>query len=168
LAEFESLANALGRSLQSGDAVFLGGPIGAGKTTFVRAMAASMGLERPHRVASPTYSLFVLHRGRLPLLHGDLFRLTGDAGAAPTALLEAFEAIATVEDVWQGLSGSSGEEPAGVLAVEWGELWRGPEFDHLSVAVQGEGDRRTVVVEPRGRRSEALLALWLDRVRTGT
>ena len=69
-----SLAARFARSLQGGEIIFLRGPIGAGKTVFVKGVAAALGLR-----SSPTSASFSLmkkyynqsHR----LFHVDLFRL---------------------------------------------------------------------------------------------
>lgn len=64
--------------------VTLSGDLGAGKTTFVKAVAAAAGID-PADVISPTFGLIHEHplpaAGRAPgiLLHADLYRL-GDVG----------------------------------------------------------------------------------------
>ena len=89
--------------------MLLSGTLGAGKTAFVRGMAAGLGID-PDAVSSPTFTL--LHEyggGRLTLYHADLYRLEKTAA----------------EDI--GL-----EEPRiaeGVLAIEWP--------DRLSRELQG-------------------------------
>ncbi|MEM6567686.1 MAG: tRNA (adenosine(37)-N6)-threonylcarbamoyltransferase complex ATPase subunit type 1 TsaE [Planctomycetota bacterium] len=65
-----ALAAALGRVLPAGVTVALDGDLGAGKTTFVRGLAAGLGVDEG--VASPTYTLMQSHAGgRLPLYHFD-------------------------------------------------------------------------------------------------
>jgi tRNA threonylcarbamoyl adenosine modification protein YjeE len=58
---------------------FLGltGDLGAGKTTFVKAVAAAAGID-PAEVVSPTFGLLHEHRGpRAAILHADMYRLAG-------------------------------------------------------------------------------------------
>ena len=69
------VGRALGRRLQGGEVVLLFGPLGAGKTQFVRGMAAGMGLD-PSTVSSPSYALINEHPGRTTLYHVDLYRIT--------------------------------------------------------------------------------------------
>ncbi|MEM9380916.1 MAG: tRNA (adenosine(37)-N6)-threonylcarbamoyltransferase complex ATPase subunit type 1 TsaE [Planctomycetota bacterium] len=65
-----ALAAALGRALPAGVTLALDGDLGAGKTTFVRGLAAGLGIDEG--VASPTYTLMQSHDGgRLPLYHFD-------------------------------------------------------------------------------------------------
>ena len=97
--ETERLAEALAARLHAGDVLLLSGPLGAGKTAFVRGLARGLGIDADE-VSSPTFTL--LHDyggGRLRLFHADLYRL-GQGGAADLGLEEA-----GVDD--------------GVLAVEW-------------------------------------------------
>lgn len=60
--------------LQAGDAVALIGPLGAGKTRLVQAIA--QGLDVPRDVVnSPTFVLIQEYAGRIPLRHCDAYRL---------------------------------------------------------------------------------------------
>jgi tRNA threonylcarbamoyl adenosine modification protein YjeE len=61
--------------------VALHGDLGAGKTTFVKAVAAAVGID-PTEVVSPTFGLIHLHdapaaRPPVHLVHADLYRLSG-------------------------------------------------------------------------------------------
>lgn len=57
--------------------VALHGDLGAGKTTFVKAMATAAGID-PATVISPTFGLVHEHRGpHGGLLHADMYRLPG-------------------------------------------------------------------------------------------
>ena len=65
------------RALKAGDVVLLSGDLGAGKTAFVRGLAAGLGID-PDEVSSPTFTLVHEYRGgRLTLYHADLYRLDG-------------------------------------------------------------------------------------------
>jgi tRNA threonylcarbamoyladenosine biosynthesis protein TsaE len=74
----ESLAAGMAAYLEPGDVVVLGGEIGSGKTTFVRAAVRSLGVEE--RVTSPTYQIGRGYEGavegrRVVVNHLDLYRL---------------------------------------------------------------------------------------------
>lgn len=58
--------------------VLLEGPLGAGKTTFVRGALAALGHTGP--VKSPTFSLMQEHDTVPPVLHADLYRVASAAG----------------------------------------------------------------------------------------
>jgi tRNA threonylcarbamoyladenosine biosynthesis protein TsaE len=95
----EQLGRAFGEVLRAGDLVVLTGPLGAGKTTLVRGIAAGLGVRGP--VQSPTFVIARTHPslvGGPPLVHVDAYRL----GSA----LE-------LDDLDLDLDGS-------VVVVEWG------------------------------------------------
>ncbi len=79
-AALEALAASVADFLEPGDVVVLGGEVGSGKTTFVRAAARSLGVEQ--RVTSPTYQIGRGYGGtvdgrRVAVNHLDLYRLEG-------------------------------------------------------------------------------------------
>jgi tRNA threonylcarbamoyladenosine biosynthesis protein TsaE len=59
--------------LRAGDLIVLTGPLGAGKTTLVQGIGAGLGVRGT--VVSPTFVVARVHRGRLPLVHVDAYRL---------------------------------------------------------------------------------------------
>jgi len=72
-------AGALAALLVPGDVVAFEGPLGAGKTFFIRALAEALGVPPEVGVASPSYALVHLYDGgRLGLAHLDLYRLGGE------------------------------------------------------------------------------------------
>ena len=61
-------------SLKAGDVIALSGPLGAGKTTFARALVTRLGGEG--EVPSPTFALMQHYETpRLTLTHCDFYRL---------------------------------------------------------------------------------------------
>ena len=86
--ETVALGRALGERAQPGLIVGLKGDLGAGKTQFVRGVAAGLGSRE--RVHSPTFALINEYRGgRLPIFHIDLYRLE-TANAIDSAGLEDY------------------------------------------------------------------------------
>ena len=109
--------------VHAGDVVLLTGDLGAGKTAFVRGLAAGLGID-PQEVSSPTFTLIQEYRGgRLTLYHVDLYRLTPRE----------------VDDL--GLDDLV--EHGGVVAVEWPERWLTPPpaAIRVNLAASGESDR---------------------------
>lgn len=96
-----NLARKIGQSLKGTELIFLSGELGAGKTAFVRGLAAGLGVEDESLVCSPSFTLVNVYTGRVPLYHVDLYRLEGE---------EEIEEL--------GLEDYLGE---GVVAVEWAE-----------------------------------------------
>jgi tRNA threonylcarbamoyladenosine biosynthesis protein TsaE len=72
----QTLGVALADALPAGSVVALIGPLGAGKTRLVQAMAAAAGVD-DGVVASPTFVLVHEYRGRVPIFHFDVYRLNG-------------------------------------------------------------------------------------------
>ena len=86
LGELEDSALRLARVLRPGDLVLLYGPLGAGKTTFVRAVAR--GLEVTDPVRSPSFTIANIYSGRITVQHLDLYRLEEIADDDALALEE--------------------------------------------------------------------------------
>jgi len=138
-----ALGRALGTVLQSGDFVGLTGQLGAGKTLFSRGVAEGAGVPLDD-VSSPTYSIIQSYRGRLPLHHVDLYRLTSETDLFSTGFHELVEA---------------GD---GAFLVEWIDQIPGaaPE-DVLRITLEVTApEARTLKVTTSGPRSEALLKRW--------
>lgn len=77
-----ALGRRLGSALSAGDVVALIGPLGSGKTTFVKGIAAGAGVPDLRQVNSPTFVIvneYAAHRpeGELTIHHIDVYRLRG-------------------------------------------------------------------------------------------
>ena len=68
--ETKKFGEQLGQKLKAGDVVTLSGELGAGKTTFTKALAKEMGIK--DEIVSPT---FILHREYPGLDHIDCWRM---------------------------------------------------------------------------------------------
>lgn len=71
--ELENIAEKLGKLVCSGDIICMTGDLGAGKTTFTKALAIGLGVE--DYVTSPTFTLINEYDGRIPLYHFDVYRI---------------------------------------------------------------------------------------------
>ena len=76
-AMFE-LGKRIGSRCKAGDFILLNGPLGAGKTVFVQGVGAALGIAD---VTSPTFVISRIHKGVIPLIHVDVYRLL-EAGKA--------------------------------------------------------------------------------------
>jgi len=130
--------------------VALVGPLGAGKTVFVKGMAEGLGVDS-RVVSSPTFVIaqqYVVPEGPDFLHHVDLYRLESE---------DELESIGFYDML----------APGGVVAIEWAD--RFPEAlgrDHLWVEFEtdvGERPRRGARVTASGEEAERVLADWARR-----
>ena len=77
-SETDRVASELALLIQPGEVVFLKGPLGVGKTRFVKGFAKSLGFEG--QVKSPTFNLVLLYDSDPPILHSDLYRVQSASG----------------------------------------------------------------------------------------
>ena len=127
--ETEAVARELAVTLRAGDVLLLAGNLGAGKTAFVRGLAAGLGID-PGEVSSPTFTLLHEYRGgRLVLYHADLYRLEHTA----------------TEDI--GLEEMGVAD--GVLAIEWPDRLSHalPSATTVSISIVGDSERQIVIQE---------------------
>lgn len=96
-AATRAFAAGLAPRLRAGDVLRLDGPLGAGKTTLVRALVAALGGD-PSQVASPTFTLLHQYHCRPPMIHLDAYRLSGPGDLAALGFEDLAEgAIAAIE-----------------------------------------------------------------------
>ena len=126
------LARGFATELKRGDVVCLEGDLGAGKTTFTQALAATLGVKG--RVTSPTFCIVQEHRseasaGKEPILlvHMDLYRLNGEDDVLAIGWEDYLAQGAIIVLEWP--------ERAGTLIPENAKRVR---FTHLSSADDSE------------------------------
>ena len=115
--ETEALGRKLGATLRPGDVVFLEGELGAGKTTFVRGLAAACGVKGG--VRSPTFALMHRYRGAPDVVHIDLYRQGDDGGLDDLA-----------PDEWRGTVVTVVEWPRAFAREAWPDAVR-VVFEHV-------------------------------------
>ncbi|MCM3638807.1 tRNA (adenosine(37)-N6)-threonylcarbamoyltransferase complex ATPase subunit type 1 TsaE [Sporosarcina luteola] len=135
LEETEHIANILAGLLSPPDVVTLEGDLGAGKTTFTKALARSLGVTRT--VNSPTFTILKQYEGNVPFNHLDVYRLADSD-----------------EDLgWDELFYGDA-----VSVVEWAHLIEAdlPE-ERLDIQIQHTGETsRKIVLIPKGERFEKI------------
>ena len=98
LARLERAAGTLAESLQPGDVVALTGALGAGKTTFARALVHA--LHGADEATSPTFTFWHRYAGSPNVNHLDLYRVERPEELVELGLEEAFESDAVVLIEW--------------------------------------------------------------------
>lgn len=140
------LGELFGSHIKDGCVIALEGPLGAGKTTFVKGLAQGLGVKEV--VQSPTFTMLnEYHSGRLPLYHLDLYRLSESSETQARSLGD--QLILELDEFIFGKM---------VCVVEWSELFKLiavqgetqdkstvsylDELDHLTISFQYETDER--------------------------
>ena len=127
--------------LRAGDLLLLSGPLGAGKTALAQGIGAGLAVQGA--VTSPTFVIARVHKGPLPMVHADAYRL-GDA----------VDPRAEIDDL--DLDASAGEA---VTVVEWGDgLADRLNDEYLQVRIERlDDDTRVIDLVPHG-------GDWADRL----
>jgi tRNA threonylcarbamoyladenosine biosynthesis protein TsaE len=102
-SEMEMIAQDLAEILRSGDIVALYGPVGSGKTCFVRGLAHGLGCSQ--EVRSPSFTLVNEYSGSPPLYHIDFYRLERETEIMDLGWIDYLDSD-------------------GVVAIEWAERVR--------------------------------------------
>lgn len=139
-ADVARLAELISLKVQRGDALALLGDLGAGKTTFARALIRALLGDRQAEVPSPTFGIVQPYATpRLAVSHFDLYRLSGADDLAEVGFDDAVQ--------------------AGLVIVEWPErALEALPSDRLDIALDSDPDpeRRSVTLTPYGR--------WIPRL----
>jgi len=135
--ETAALGRRMGAQCAPGTLIALVGDLGAGKTRFVKGLAAGLGIPEDE-VTSPTFVLMNLHPGRIRLAHFDLYRL--DTVDLPSL-------------------GFYDVRDEGVVVMEWADkVHENVLGDHVRIefSLTGENSRR-LMIHARGERSAEFL-----------
>ena len=140
VAATTALGRRLGALLFPGAVVALIGPLGAGKTHLVRAIAEGMAIADSRAVSSPTFVLIQEYAARLPIYHFDAYRLRSEAEFLDLGAHEYF-------------AGN------GVCLVEWADRVAGAlpaEHLRIELRISGETSRHAELCA-KGKRYDDLV-----------
>lgn len=143
-----ALGRELGRLLFPGAVIALVGPLGAGKTHLVKAIAEGLEIGNSAVVSSPTFVLVQEYEARLPIFHFDTYRLDNEAQFADLGVHEYFQG-------------------RGVSIIEWADRVPGTlPADRLEIRLVIIGpESRRFGLTAFGKRHEDLLAELSSRLR---
>jgi tRNA threonylcarbamoyladenosine biosynthesis protein TsaE len=128
------LANFIAPLLGPGSVLTLAGELGSGKTFFVKALGAFLGIQ--DEIDSPSFVLFKeYHCGRYPLYHLDLYRIKHEDELLDLGLLDMLE--------------------SGITVIEWPEIAENfLPYTNLKLSFGFEGSQRFVEIEPDSNMEE--------------
>ena len=139
-ADMHELGKRIGAQCVAGDLILLNGPLGAGKTVLVQGIGDALGI---NDVTSPTFVISRIHKGPLPLIHVDAYRL-----------LEGGKAALYLDD----LDLDSPREGA-VTVIEWGGAESARLSDErLDIVIDRTEEIREVSITPVGTRWQGFSA----------
>ena len=126
------LGISLSTQLKAGDLVLINGPLGAGKTVLAQGIGKGLGIDD---ITSPTFVISRTHKGVLPMIHMDAYRLIDTEN--PSLYLD---------DLDLDIENS-------VTVVEWGgaESARLSE-DRLEISIDRTNEIRQVEIKAIGER----------------
>jgi len=126
------LGISLSAQLKAGDLILVNGPLGAGKTVLAQGIGKGLGIDD---ITSPTFVISRTHKGVLPMIHVDAYRLIDTEN--PSLYLD---------DLDLDIENS-------VTVVEWGgaESARLSE-DRLEISIDRTNEIRQVEIKAIGER----------------
>jgi len=126
------LGISLSAQLKAGDLILVNGPLGAGKTVLAQGIGKGLGIDD---ITSPTFVISRTHKGVLPMIHVDAYRLIDTEN--PSLYLD---------DLDLDIENS-------VTVVEWGgaESARLSE-DRLEITIDRTNEIRQVEIKAIGER----------------
>ena len=126
------LGFSLSAQLKAGDLLLINGPLGAGKTVLAQGIGKGLGIDD---ITSPTFVISRTHKGVLPMIHVDAYRLIDTEN--PSLYLD---------DLDLDIENS-------VTVVEWGgsESARLSE-DRLEISIDRTNEIRQVEIKAIGAR----------------
>lgn len=130
--ETAAIAEKLAAILRPGDVLCLTGDLGAGKTTFTKALGKALGVEED--ITSPTFSLIQEYSGKMPVYHIDVYRMSNPAEFRDIGAEAYFDC-------------------EGICVIEWAELVRQylpnqviwieinwVDAEHRDICISGNGE----------------------------
>jgi tRNA threonylcarbamoyladenosine biosynthesis protein TsaE len=126
------LGFSLSAQLKAGDLLLINGPLGAGKTVLAQGIGKGLGIDD---ITSPTFVISRTHKGVLPMIHVDAYRLIDTEN--PSLYLDDLDL----------------DTENSVTVVEWGgaESARLSE-DRLEISIDRTNEIRQVEIKAIGAR----------------
>jgi tRNA threonylcarbamoyladenosine biosynthesis protein TsaE len=117
-----------GAMLEAGKVVCLSGPLGSGKTTLIKGIAAGAGAVKPSLVNSPTFVIVNEYKGKFNIFHIDAYRIN---------TIAEFEALGFEEFIG----------PDSVVLIEWADKVKQAldGLDCIHIEMQHNGPKSRII-----------------------
>lgn len=129
LQDTEKFAKEFAERMQGKEIILLNGDLGAGKTTFTKALFLALGVKEI--VTSPTFAFMKEYYGKYKLSHYDMYRVESE------------------DELWElGISDNLFE--AGVCVIEWNKFTEFPEdkkIIKIDIIKIGDNSRKFAINE---------------------
>lgn len=129
--ETEILAKNLAETLNGNEIILLNGELGAGKTTFTKALAYYLGVKEI--VTSPTFAFMKEYNGKYKISHYDMYRVENE------------------DELWElGISDNLYE--SGICIIEWNKFTEFPKDKkilEININKTGENERLIDIKEKK-------------------
>lgn len=136
-AQTEHLGEKIAACLSGDEMIALFGDLGAGKTAFTRGLCRGLGID--DGVSSPTFAIVNAYRGRFPVYHFDMYRIT------------------SVDDLYA--TGFYDYLGTGVIVIEWSENIESelePDAVRIRIAKSDDEDERIFEIEGMERYADLI------------
>jgi len=122
------LGAAIAEKLRAGDLIVLSGDLGAGKTALTQGIGSALGI---NDVTSPTFVISRVHKGKIPLIHVDAYRLMGNKNT--NVEFDDLDLDTSIKDA--------------ITVIEWGDAVAPRLMDeYLLIKIEfGAGDSERIV-----------------------
>lgn len=124
VTETNAIAKELALKLNGNEIILLNGDLGAGKTTFTKALAAALGVT--DTVTSPTFAFMREYYGKYKISHYDMYRATDED--------ELFE-LGIADNLYED----------GLCIIEWNKYKQFPEYKKIiTINISKIGDNARI------------------------
>lgn len=124
----ERLGERIASVLHGREMIALFGGLGAGKTAFTRGLCRGLGVE--DGVSSPTFAIVNAYRGRFPVYHFDMYRITSEDDLFAVGY---YDYLGT-----------------GIIVIEWSENIESelePDSVRIHISKTSNDDERVIEIE---------------------
>ena len=162
LTDTKKIANSLAQVLSGNDILTLQGDLGAGKTTFVRALAEGLGID-PDVVSSPTFTIMQIYENNtgFSLCHFDAYRLKDSESFLQEGFNEYFSDGMVVCIEWPEIIEEALIEDRLIIKIT-AERKMDLDFSAEKINVQADNVHRNFEITANGTRSQEILDKWRE------